>query len=191
MAREIGVSEHYVRGTLLALRGGTLTRAQRIEQLWRLWEAEGDQRLAFADVARLVGVREGGCGRCWGRCAPPTATPPLPPIGKSGRWWSRTTAGVAGPGRLPRPPDDPRPALPLRGMLGQHAGRPAEAVSSRPGSAHARSGTQGGRGRRRRRLRGRAARRRRRPGSPGSVPWQAPSWPLRGRFRPSGTCERR
>jgi hypothetical protein len=40
MARGIGVSEHYVRGILLALRGGILTRAQRIEQLWRLWEAE-------------------------------------------------------------------------------------------------------------------------------------------------------
>jgi WhiB family redox-sensing transcriptional regulator len=53
------VSEHYVRGTLLALRGGTLTSAERIEQLWRLWEAEGGQRLEFADVARIVGVREG------------------------------------------------------------------------------------------------------------------------------------
>ena len=59
VARQVGVSEHYVRGTLVALRGGTLTSAQRIEQLWRLWEAEGGQRLAFADVARLVGVREG------------------------------------------------------------------------------------------------------------------------------------
>jgi WhiB family redox-sensing transcriptional regulator len=59
IARQVQVSEHYVRGTLLALRGGTLTSAQRIEQLWRLWEAEGGQRLAFADVARLVGVREG------------------------------------------------------------------------------------------------------------------------------------
>jgi WhiB family transcriptional regulator, redox-sensing transcriptional regulator len=59
VAREVGVSEHYVRGTLTALRGGSLTSAQRIEQLWRLWEAEGGQRLAFADVARLVGVREG------------------------------------------------------------------------------------------------------------------------------------
>jgi WhiB family transcriptional regulator, redox-sensing transcriptional regulator len=59
MAREVGVSEHYVRGTLTALRGGSLTSAQRIEQLWRLWEAEGGQRLAFADVARLVRVREG------------------------------------------------------------------------------------------------------------------------------------
>src|SRR5215211_4745288 len=59
LAREVGVSEHYVRGTLTALRGGSLTSAQRIEQLWRLWEAEGGQRLAFADLARLVGVREG------------------------------------------------------------------------------------------------------------------------------------
>jgi WhiB family redox-sensing transcriptional regulator len=59
VAREVGVSEHYVRGTLLALRGGTLTSAQRIEQLWRLWEVQGGQRLASADVARLVGVREG------------------------------------------------------------------------------------------------------------------------------------
>jgi hypothetical protein len=59
VAREVGVSEHYVRGTLLALRGGTLTAAQRIEQLWRLWEVQGGQRLAFADLARLVGVREG------------------------------------------------------------------------------------------------------------------------------------
>jgi WhiB family transcriptional regulator, redox-sensing transcriptional regulator len=59
VAREVGVSEHYVRGTLAALRGGTLTSAQRITQLWRLWEAEGGQRLAVADVARLVGVREG------------------------------------------------------------------------------------------------------------------------------------
>jgi hypothetical protein len=55
----VGVSEHYVRGTLTALRGGSLTSAQRIEQLWRLWEAKGGQRLAFADVARLLGVREG------------------------------------------------------------------------------------------------------------------------------------
>jgi Transcription factor WhiB len=59
VARQVGVSEHYVRGTLVALRGGALTSAQRIEQLWRLWEAEGGQRLEFADVARLVGVREG------------------------------------------------------------------------------------------------------------------------------------
>jgi WhiB family transcriptional regulator, redox-sensing transcriptional regulator len=59
VAREVGVSEHYVRGTLGALRGGTLTSAQRIEQLWRLWEAEGGQRLEFSNVARLVGVREG------------------------------------------------------------------------------------------------------------------------------------
>jgi WhiB family transcriptional regulator, redox-sensing transcriptional regulator len=59
LAREVGVSEHYLRGTLTALRGGSLTSAQRIEQLWRLWEAEGGQRLAFADVARLLGVREG------------------------------------------------------------------------------------------------------------------------------------
>jgi WhiB family redox-sensing transcriptional regulator len=59
VAREAGVSEHYVRGTLTALRGGALTSAQRIEQLWRLWEVQRGQRLAFADVARLVGVREG------------------------------------------------------------------------------------------------------------------------------------
>ena len=30
-----------------------------IEQLWRLWEVQGGQRLAFADLARIVGVREG------------------------------------------------------------------------------------------------------------------------------------
>jgi WhiB family transcriptional regulator, redox-sensing transcriptional regulator len=59
VARQVGVSEHYARGTLLALRGGTLTSAQRIEQLWRLWEVEGGQRLAIADLARIVGVREG------------------------------------------------------------------------------------------------------------------------------------
>jgi WhiB family transcriptional regulator, redox-sensing transcriptional regulator len=59
VAHQVGVSEHYARGTLTALRGGTLTSAQRIEQLWRLWEVEGGHRLAFADVARLVGVREG------------------------------------------------------------------------------------------------------------------------------------
>jgi WhiB family redox-sensing transcriptional regulator len=59
VARQLDVSEHYVRGTLLALRGGTLTAAQRIEQLWRLWEVQGGQRLAAADLARLVGVREG------------------------------------------------------------------------------------------------------------------------------------
>jgi WhiB family redox-sensing transcriptional regulator len=58
VARQVGVSEHYVRGTLTALRGGTLTSAQRIEQLWQLWEAQGGQRLEFADVARLIGVRE-------------------------------------------------------------------------------------------------------------------------------------
>jgi WhiB family redox-sensing transcriptional regulator len=59
VAREVGVSEHYVRGTLTALRGGTQTSAQRIEQLWRLWEVQGGQRLATADLARLVRVREG------------------------------------------------------------------------------------------------------------------------------------
>jgi WhiB family transcriptional regulator, redox-sensing transcriptional regulator len=59
VARQVGVSKHYLRGTLLALRGGTLTSAQRIEQLWRLWEVQGGQRLAAADVARIVGVREG------------------------------------------------------------------------------------------------------------------------------------
>jgi WhiB family transcriptional regulator, redox-sensing transcriptional regulator len=59
VARQVGVSEHYVRGTLTALRGGTLTSAQRIEQLWRLWEVQGGQRLAAADLARIVGVREG------------------------------------------------------------------------------------------------------------------------------------
>ena len=59
VARQVGVSEHFVRGTLLALRGGTLTSAERIEQLWRLWEADGGQRLAAADLARVVGVREG------------------------------------------------------------------------------------------------------------------------------------
>ena len=59
VAREVGVSDHYVRGTLTALRGGALTSAQRITQLWQLWEAEGGQRLEFSQVARLVGVREG------------------------------------------------------------------------------------------------------------------------------------
>jgi WhiB family redox-sensing transcriptional regulator len=62
VARQVGVSEHYVRGTLAALRGGTLTAAQRIERLWRLWrlwEVQGGQRLTFAGLARLVGVREG------------------------------------------------------------------------------------------------------------------------------------
>jgi WhiB family redox-sensing transcriptional regulator len=59
VAREVGVSDHYVRGTLTALRGGALTSAQRITQLWRLWEVEGGQRLEFSQVARLVGVREG------------------------------------------------------------------------------------------------------------------------------------
>jgi hypothetical protein len=59
VAREVGVSDHYVRGTLTALRGGALTSAQRITQLWRVWEVEGGQRLEFSQVARLVGVREG------------------------------------------------------------------------------------------------------------------------------------
>jgi WhiB family redox-sensing transcriptional regulator len=59
VGRQVGVSDQYVRGTLLALRGGTLTTAERIEQLWQLWEVQGGQRLAFADLARLVGVREG------------------------------------------------------------------------------------------------------------------------------------
>jgi WhiB family redox-sensing transcriptional regulator len=59
VAREAGVSEHYVRGTLTALRGGILTSAQRIEQLWQLWEVQGGQRLAAADLARIVGIREG------------------------------------------------------------------------------------------------------------------------------------
>jgi WhiB family redox-sensing transcriptional regulator len=59
VARQVGVSDHYVRGTLAALRGGTLTSGQRIQQLWQVWEVQGGQRLATADVARLVGVREG------------------------------------------------------------------------------------------------------------------------------------
>jgi WhiB family redox-sensing transcriptional regulator len=59
VARQVGVSEHYVRGTLAALRGGTPTSAERIEQLWRLWEVQGGQRLAVAGLARIVGVREG------------------------------------------------------------------------------------------------------------------------------------
>jgi WhiB family redox-sensing transcriptional regulator len=59
VAREVGVSDHYVRGTLTALRGGTLTTAERITQLWQVWEVQGGQRLAFADLARIVGVREG------------------------------------------------------------------------------------------------------------------------------------
>jgi len=59
VARQVGVSEHYVHGTLVALRGGALTSAQRIEQLWQVWEVQGGQPLASADVARLVGVREG------------------------------------------------------------------------------------------------------------------------------------
>jgi hypothetical protein len=36
-----------------------LPAAQRIEQLWRLWELQGGQRLATADPAHIVGVREG------------------------------------------------------------------------------------------------------------------------------------
>jgi WhiB family transcriptional regulator, redox-sensing transcriptional regulator len=78
VARQVQVSEHYVRGTLAALRGGALTSAQRIEQLWRLWEAEGGQRLAFADVARLVGVREGRVRQVLGplRTAHRTTTAP-------------------------------------------------------------------------------------------------------------------
>ena len=59
VARQVGVSEHYVRGTLTALRGGSLTTTERITQLWQVWEVQGGQRLSFADVARLVGVREG------------------------------------------------------------------------------------------------------------------------------------
>ena len=100
VARQIGVSEHYVRGTLAALRGGTQTNAERIEQLWRLWEVQGGQRLATADLARLVGVARAGSARCWGRCGPPTATPPAP-TGNSGRWWSRMAAGRHGWTRLP------------------------------------------------------------------------------------------
>jgi hypothetical protein len=78
VARQVGLSEHYVRGTLLGLRGGTLTTAEQIEQLWQLWEVQGGQRLAFADVARLIGVREAASARCSGRCGPPIATPPRP-----------------------------------------------------------------------------------------------------------------
>jgi AraC-like DNA-binding protein len=77
VARQLGVSEHYVRGTLTALRGGTLTSAQRIEQLWRLWEVEGGQRLAAAELARIVGVREGRVRQVLGplRTAHRTAAP--------------------------------------------------------------------------------------------------------------------
>jgi len=91
VARQVGVSEHYVRGTLTALRGGTLTSAERITQLWRLWEAEGGQRLAVADVARLVGVREGRVRQVLGplrtahRNTTPDQQPRSPVIDDGGR----------------------------------------------------------------------------------------------------------
>ena len=49
------------------------------------------------------GSARAGCGRSWGRCAPPTATPPQAEragaAGRGGR--GRRPAGLAGPGRLP------------------------------------------------------------------------------------------
>ena len=123
VARQVQVSEHYVRGTLAALRGGTLTSAQRITQLWRLWEANGGQRLAFAEVARLVGSGRAACGRSWGRCAPPIATPsrpngpgsPSPSLGttadKGG--WTRPPAATATPNSSsPNPASKPRQPRP-------------------------------------------------------------------------------
>jgi hypothetical protein len=112
VARDVGVSPHYVGGTLAALRGGTLTSAQRIEQLWRLWEAEGGQRLAFAEVARLVGVpgRSGAPGPGAAAHRPPSRHPGRAVRAASRRDRGWRPAGVAGPGRLPR--QRPRTVLP-------------------------------------------------------------------------------
>jgi hypothetical protein len=100
VARQVGVSEHYVRGTLTALRGGEGAAAERITQLWRLWEAQGGQRLAAADLARLVGVREGRVRQVLGplRTAHRTTTTTTR---QRGRWWSRTAAGKHGWTRPP------------------------------------------------------------------------------------------
>jgi AraC-like DNA-binding protein len=103
VAREVGVSEHYVRGTLTALRGGSLTSAQRIEQLWRLWEAEGGQRLAFAEVARLLGVREGRVRQVLGplRTAHRTSTDSADRAERPVVVDDNGPQGWAGPGGLP------------------------------------------------------------------------------------------
>jgi WhiB family redox-sensing transcriptional regulator len=59
VARQVGVGRAYVAQTLAALRGGTMTTAQRVEQLWRVVERDGSRHLAAGDVARMLGVREG------------------------------------------------------------------------------------------------------------------------------------
>jgi WhiB family transcriptional regulator, redox-sensing transcriptional regulator len=59
VARQVGVGRTYASQTLAALRGGKLTNTERIEQLWRLVEAEGGQRLEAPAVARMLGLREG------------------------------------------------------------------------------------------------------------------------------------
>jgi hypothetical protein len=88
-AREVGVSEHYVRGTLTALRGGTPTSAQRITQLWRLWGSRAASGSPPPHCRRPEGrVRQVP------RCAPPSAT--AAPIVRSRRWWPKTAAGRPG-----------------------------------------------------------------------------------------------
>jgi AraC-like DNA-binding protein len=110
VARQVGVSEHYVRGTLTALRGGALTTAERIEQLWRLWEAEGGQRLEFADVARLGrgprGPSPAGAGAAADRPPQQHHRPERAAGGGRGLW----PAGMVRPGRLPG--SGPRAVLP-------------------------------------------------------------------------------
>ena len=59
VARQVGVGRAYVTQTLAALRGGTMTTAQRVEQLWQVVERDGGRHLAAGDVARMLGVGEG------------------------------------------------------------------------------------------------------------------------------------
>jgi WhiB family transcriptional regulator, redox-sensing transcriptional regulator len=55
VARQVGVGRAYAAQTLAALRGGAMTTAQRVEQLWRAVERDGGH-LADADGARMLNL---------------------------------------------------------------------------------------------------------------------------------------
>lgn len=110
VAQAVGVSEHYVRGTLTALRGGTLPAVQRIEQLWRLWEAQAASGSRSPTWPASLASVKAGSARCWDRCAPPPHHHHHRSGAAADGGRGRRPASPAGPGRLPRP--GPQAVLP-------------------------------------------------------------------------------
>jgi WhiB family redox-sensing transcriptional regulator len=58
VAHQVGVGRAYVAQTLAALRGGAMTTAERVEQLWRVVERDGGRHLDAADAARMLRLRQ-------------------------------------------------------------------------------------------------------------------------------------